>query len=329
MNRGCRDRGRALVAVGDDHVVVGGQRGDVGWGHVDVAAPQVDVRERRHPAQQAGQQHPGPDGNSAIRTSPPGRLRSPSTAACARASAVNTSSACVTSACPAAVSRSPRPAGSVSGTPTSAVSARSCWEIADGVNDSAAATAVTDPAVRQLAEHPQPRHVHEATLQRHVKIYSLVFPVRRRHGGGMPPRDRLLAALVAVLWGANFLAIHVGLQHFPPLFLAALRFAVIALPTVLLVPRPQVRLRWLLGYGLGFGTLQFLFLFVAMDVGHAHRARVAGAAGVGAVHGGPRRGPAARAAHRRARASGSGWPCSGSPRSPSPARRPRRCCRCC
>ena len=83
----------------------------------------------------------------------------------------------------------------------------------------------------------------------------------------MPTRDRLLAAVVAVLWGANFLAIHVGLQHFPPLFLAALRFAVIALPTVLLVPRPQVRLRWLLGYGLGFGTLQFLFLFVAMDVG--------------------------------------------------------------
>ena len=41
----------------------------------------------------------------------------------------------------------------------------------------------------------------------------------------------------------------------------------IALPTVLLVPRPQVRLRWLLGYGFGFGTLQFLFLFVAMDVG--------------------------------------------------------------
>ena len=83
----------------------------------------------------------------------------------------------------------------------------------------------------------------------------------------MPTRDSLLAAVVAVLWGANFLAIHVGLQHFPPLFLAALRFAVIALPTVLLVPRPQVRLRWLLGYGLGFGTLQFLFLFVAMDVG--------------------------------------------------------------
>jgi drug/metabolite transporter (DMT)-like permease len=83
----------------------------------------------------------------------------------------------------------------------------------------------------------------------------------------MPARDRLLATLVAVLWGANFLAIHVGLLHFPPLFLAALRFAVIAVPTVLLVPRPQVPLRWLLGYGIGFGTVQFLFLFVAMHIG--------------------------------------------------------------
>src|SRR4051812_36732850 len=83
----------------------------------------------------------------------------------------------------------------------------------------------------------------------------------------MPVRDRLLAVLVAALWGANVLALPVGLAHFPPLFLAALRFAVVALPTVLLVPRPQVRLRWLLGYGLGFGTVQFLFLLVAMDVG--------------------------------------------------------------
>lgn len=83
----------------------------------------------------------------------------------------------------------------------------------------------------------------------------------------MSTRDRLLAVFVAVLWGANFLAIRVGLDHFPPLFLAALRFAVIAIPTVLFVPRPQVPLRWLLGYGIGFGTVQFVFLFVAMDVG--------------------------------------------------------------
>jgi drug/metabolite transporter (DMT)-like permease len=80
-------------------------------------------------------------------------------------------------------------------------------------------------------------------------------------------RDRLLAGFVAVLWGGNFLAIHVGLQHFPPLFMAGLRFLVIAVPTVLLVPHPQVPLRWMLTYGIGFGILQFVFLFIAMDIG--------------------------------------------------------------
>jgi O-acetylserine/cysteine efflux transporter len=83
----------------------------------------------------------------------------------------------------------------------------------------------------------------------------------------MSPRDRLLAALVAVLWGCNFLAIHATLGHFPPLFAAGLRFAIIAVPTILFVPWPKVKLRWLIGYGLGFGTGQFAFLFIAMDTG--------------------------------------------------------------
>lgn len=83
----------------------------------------------------------------------------------------------------------------------------------------------------------------------------------------MPISHRLLAALVAVLWGVNFLAIHASLQHFPPLFLVALRFALIAIPTVLLIPRPAVELRWLIGYGVGFGTLQFLFLYWGMAAG--------------------------------------------------------------
>ena len=80
-------------------------------------------------------------------------------------------------------------------------------------------------------------------------------------------RDRCLAVVVAVLWGANFIAIHVGLEYFPPVFLAGLRMLVLAVPAVLFVPRPRVPLRWLLGYGLGFGTLQFLFLFLGMYAG--------------------------------------------------------------
>ncbi len=83
----------------------------------------------------------------------------------------------------------------------------------------------------------------------------------------MPARDRLLAVLVAVVWGLNFPAIHYSLEQFPPFFLVALRFALVAVPTVLLVPRPGVPWRWVLGYGAGFGVLQFLFLYAAMDAG--------------------------------------------------------------
>jgi len=100
-----------------------------------------------------------------------------------------------------------------------------------------------------------------------LQIISLVFRVGGAQRGVVTARHRLLAAFVAALWGGNFLAIHVGLEHFPPLFLAGLRMLVLAIPTLLFVPRPDVPLKWLVGYGLGFGTIQFLFLFVAMDVG--------------------------------------------------------------
>ncbi|MEG8177184.1 EamA family transporter [Nocardia terpenica] len=83
----------------------------------------------------------------------------------------------------------------------------------------------------------------------------------------MSYRDRLLGLAVVLLWGLNFLALHVGLEHFPPFFFAGLRFAVLAIPVVLLVPRPNVPLRWLLLYGLGFGVAQFAFLFTAMRAG--------------------------------------------------------------
>ncbi|NYF97146.1 EamA family transporter [Janibacter cremeus] len=83
----------------------------------------------------------------------------------------------------------------------------------------------------------------------------------------MPLRHRLLAVLVAVLWGANFIAIHASLEVFPPFLCAALRFLLLAIPTVLFVPRPRVPARWLIGYGLGFGVLQFAFLYLGMSLG--------------------------------------------------------------
>ncbi|MGL5929679.1 MAG: EamA family transporter [Dermatophilaceae bacterium] len=83
----------------------------------------------------------------------------------------------------------------------------------------------------------------------------------------MSIRDRGLATLVAVLWGLNFLAVRVALDAFPPFFLAALRYLLVAVPVVILVPRPKAPWRWLVGYGLGFGVLQFGLLFLAIDLG--------------------------------------------------------------
>ncbi|MET7773093.1 EamA family transporter [Nocardia sp. NPDC005366] len=83
----------------------------------------------------------------------------------------------------------------------------------------------------------------------------------------MTIRDRLLGLTVVLLWGLNFLAIRIGLDHLPPFFFAALRFAVIAVPVLLFVPRPRVPWRWILLYGTGFGILQFTFLYTAMRTG--------------------------------------------------------------
>ena len=83
----------------------------------------------------------------------------------------------------------------------------------------------------------------------------------------MTLRDRCLGLTVVVLWGLNFIAIRVGLDHFPPFFFAALRFAVMAVPVILFVRFPKVRLKWFLLYAFGFGFGQFAFLFLAMDLG--------------------------------------------------------------
>jgi len=83
----------------------------------------------------------------------------------------------------------------------------------------------------------------------------------------MPVRHRLIAIAVAVIWGVNFLAIHASLGSFPPFLLVAVRFTLLAVPTLLFVPRPQVPLRWLIGYGLGFGVAQFTFLYAGMAAG--------------------------------------------------------------
>src|SRR4051794_3013148 len=74
-----------------------------------------------------------------------------------------------------------------------------------------------------------------------------------RHPRSMPGRHAALAAAVAVIWGVNFVVIHVGLEHFPPLLFAALLFAALRFCLVALalpfVPRPGVPKRYVVAGG--------------------------------------------------------------------------------
>lgn len=83
----------------------------------------------------------------------------------------------------------------------------------------------------------------------------------------MSSRDNALAALVATLWGLNFLAIDAGMGEVPPLVFLAARFVVVLVPAVLLVPRPDVPWRVLAAVGLFMSVGQFGFLYTAMAAG--------------------------------------------------------------
>ena len=83
----------------------------------------------------------------------------------------------------------------------------------------------------------------------------------------MTRKDGLLALLVVVVWGLNFVVIKMGLHNMPPLMLAGLRFLLVAFPALLFVARPKIPLKLLLGYGLTISFGQFAFLFCAIKFG--------------------------------------------------------------
>ena len=83
----------------------------------------------------------------------------------------------------------------------------------------------------------------------------------------MSRKDGLLALLVVVVWGLNFVVIKVGLHNMPPLMLAGLRFLLVAFPAIFFVARPKIPLSLLLGYGLTISFGQFAFLFSAIKFG--------------------------------------------------------------
>ncbi len=83
----------------------------------------------------------------------------------------------------------------------------------------------------------------------------------------MTRKDGLLAMLVVIVWGLNFVVIKMGLHNMPPLMLAGLRFLLVAFPALLFVARPKIPFRLLAAYGLTISFGQFAFLFCAIKFG--------------------------------------------------------------
>jgi O-acetylserine/cysteine efflux transporter len=77
----------------------------------------------------------------------------------------------------------------------------------------------------------------------------------------------LLALGVMAIWGTNFVVIAWGLEAFPPLMFAALRFLLSAVPAIFFIRRPATPWRYLAAYGVLLGAGQFGLLFLAM---HGH-----------------------------------------------------------
>lgn len=83
----------------------------------------------------------------------------------------------------------------------------------------------------------------------------------------MSTRDRLLALLVVVIWGMNFVVIEWGLAGVPPLTFVALRFCLVVFPAIFFVPRPAGRWRDIIAVGLLMSFGQFGLMYSSLAAG--------------------------------------------------------------
>lgn len=83
----------------------------------------------------------------------------------------------------------------------------------------------------------------------------------------MPISHILLALIVVLVWGINFLFVSIGLTEISPLLLCAWRFLLASVPAIFFIKLPKNSFKMVALYGLVMFALQFSLLFIGMHVG--------------------------------------------------------------
>ncbi|WP_022728381.1 DMT family transporter [Fodinicurvata sediminis] len=91
----------------------------------------------------------------------------------------------------------------------------------------------------------------------------------------MPPRDLFLFMMIVLTWGLNFVAVKLGTDQFPPIFMTFLRFIIVSLVLVPFVPRPKGNWLKLLALSFTMGTLHFSLVFTGISGVDASTAAIA------------------------------------------------------
>ena len=87
------------------------------------------------------------------------------------------------------------------------------------------------------------------------------------HTCSVTPRHSLLALLVVVIWGANFIVIDAGLADVPPLVFLTLRFLLVSIPAVFFIRPPAIGWRNIVVIGAFLSLGQFTLLYIALAIG--------------------------------------------------------------
>jgi len=77
--------------------------------------------------------------------------------------------------------------------------------------------------------------------------------------------DIAIATFVMLVWGVNFVAAKVGLAEFPPIFMMALRFALVAALLVPFVKRPAAPMSRVFGLAFTLGFLHFALFYTGLN----------------------------------------------------------------